>query len=985
MLLAVLLLLAPTTDGEAGGVSFQRDILPVLSDRCFPCHGPDAAARKGDLRLDLREGATADLGGVAAIVPGAPEESLLLERVRHRSARRRMPPPESGLSLDEGEVALLERWIAEGALFERHWAFVPPARPAVPEVAHRDWVRTELDAHVLRALEELGVEPNEELPEERSALLRRVTLDLTGIPPTPEEYRAALAAGEEWDYAAVVDRLLASPRYGERMAWEWLDAARYADTDGFQGDPTRQMWPWRDWLVRELNANTPFDRLTREMLAGDLLPDATPEQRLASGFNRNHMTNGEGGRILEETRVENVFDRVETTATVWLGLTFQCARCHDHKYDPVSQRDYYRLADFFNQTSDTGRGDSGRSAPNLRYLAPEVRGRLEQLEEERAELLRRQDAPQEDWDRAQRAWERELAARLAEASVGEGRTTTLGTWWRTRAVFPGPAAELFARVEAPELGVDLEDAELWREAPELVEGEVLALGDAVGSTYLFCHLDSPDERSVVLSLGSDDAIRVWQDGTEVLARDVARGVRPDQERLELRLGPGGSALLIKIVNTGGASGVYFRRVEERVAGLPLELAAALLRPANERSPDEVAGLRRAFRSAEVEPWQRLEERVAALDQERARLEGEAPVVLVMDQLPGERRRETRVLERGGYDRPTGEPLEAGVPGFLPPLHAADGAGPPTRLDLAEWLLDPANPLTARVIVNREWQRFFGRGLVATPEDLGRQGDAPSHPGLLDELATGFVESGWDLKALHRRIVQSAVYRQGSRLRPDAGLEDPDNVWLARGPRRRMPSWMLRDQALALSGLLVEQVGGPPVRPYQPEGVWAEATFDTIRYTPDTGEALYRRSLYVFWRRIVSPTVFFDTGKRQVCEVRPTLTNTPLHALVTLNDPTHVEAARHLAGRAWRAGEGLEERLRWPWFAATGREPDPEELDILRARWEELLVHYAERPDEAEALLRVGDSPRDAELPSAEGAALTVLCSIVLNLDEVLCR
>lgn len=968
-------------------VSFRKDVLPILSDRCFACHGPDAAARESDLRLDLEDTAFADLGGYAAIVPGEPDESELILRLTTEFASDLMPPPESNLSLSAEEIETLRLWVEQGAKWEKHWAFVAPEKPKPAGHSFPEWTRGPIDEYVMARLDERGVRPNWDA--DTASLLRRVTLDLTGLPPTPEEYRAALAQGKRWDYEATVDRLLASPRYGERMAWEWLDAARYADTDGFQADPTRQMWPWRDWLVDQLNANTPFDQLTREMLAGDLLPDATPEQRLGSGFNRNHMTNGEGGRIFEETRVENVFDRVETTGTVWLGMTFQCARCHDHKYDPLSQQEYYQFADFFNQTSDTGRGSSGRSTPNMRYLDPEQRRRLQAIELERADLVLQQTGPQAEWDAAQLAWQAEWAERLAGEAHRTQAAQFAGPWWRTIEPYGGPSQQLFARVDPPEQNVDLADSSLWREAPELKEGEALNLGRGFGTYFFYRELEAPTARSLQLSLGSDDAIKVWHNGVEVLANNVARGVAPDQERVTLQLTPGQNMILIKIVNTGGAAGVYFRRVEETVEGLPLSLAAVLARPSETWSSEETAQVRQAFRSQQP-AWQELQQRVAGLDEERRALNASAPVALVMDELPRAQWRETRILSGGGYDQPRGEPLEADVPAFLPPLperSVEEGETPrrANRLDLAEWLLDPEHPLTARVIVNREWQKFFGRGLVATPEDFGRQSSAPSHPELLDYLATQFVVNGWDLKALHREILLSSTYRQSVHFDADLDADDPANVELRRAPRHRLPAWMLRDQALALAGIINLEQGGPGVRPYQPDGVWAEATFDTIRYTQDQGDALYRRSLYVFWRRIVQPTFFFDTGKRQLCEVGAGRTNTPLHALVTLNETAYVEAARLFAERAWRNGEDLGERLDWAWFAATGRTPDADELETLARRWNEVHLHYLAQPDEAEALLSVGARPRDAELMAPDLAALTVVCSLILNLDEVLCR
>jgi hypothetical protein len=1010
MLAATLFLsLSWFAQAEQEAVSFQREVLPILSDRCFSCHGPDATERDSELRFDLRESVFGDLGGYSAVVPGHPEESELIDRITTRFEDDRMPPIDSNLALTASEIDTLRRWIAEGADWEEHWAFVPPKKPTASKPSDPSWARTGIDPFVLARLEANGLGPNRSA--EPATWLRRVTLDLTGLPPTPSELRAFLADPSEAAYAAVVERLLASPRYGERMAWEWLDTARYADTDGFQADPTRQMWPWRDWLVDQLNANKPFDQLTLEMLAGDLLPDASPEQVLASGFNRNHMTNGEGGRIFEETRVENVFDRVETTATTWLGLTFTCARCHDHRYDPISQREYYQLFDFFNQTSDTGRGGQGRSTPNMRYLSPELRSRMVAIDVEVQSLENERRKPNAQLDAAQEAWEAQQRERLQDQPSAAQPTAIEGGWWKSAVPFVGPTDEMYATAYPPEAGVELDNPELWVPAPELKEGEPLLFGQVLGAHYYFNRLVAASARQIELSLGSDDAIKVFLNGAEVFGNDVRRGVAADQERITIDLHQGSNDLLIKIVNTGGNGGIYFRRGVETVDGMPLTLVASLQRAPAERSPEQADQLKRFYRERFSKPWRAAQEQITALQAERASLQEDTPVVLVMDSLPMNRQRETRVLDRGGYDQPR-ELVHADTPAFLPPLRAAGGGdadpgsliegssadgkpAPVTRLDLATWLLDPQHPLTARVTVNREWQRFFGTGLVASSEDFGRQGELPSHPQLLDFLAVRFIETGWDLKQLHRDIVLSATYRQSSIAPTQAYLDDPDNRMLARGPRFRLPSSMIRDQALALAGLLVEQQGGPPVRPYQPDGVWAEATFDTIRYQQDAGDSLYRRSLYVFWRRIVQPTFFFDTAKRQVCSVRPNLTNSPLHALVTQNDPAYVEAARCFAQRALTEGMApfaeidefgaVETGMRWAFRLATAREMRDEEQALLVDRWLALVEHYRAHPEAALALISVGESPFHPELPPAELAAMSVVCSIILNLDEVLTK
>jgi hypothetical protein len=712
-------------------------------------------------------------------------------------------------------------------------------RPAVPAVAALGgWnsaprVRNPIDAFILARLatERLGPSPE----ASRATLLRRVSLDLTGLPPTPAEVTAFESDRRPDAYERVVDRLLASPRYGERWAWEWLDLARYADTSGFQGDPERTMWPWRDWVVNALNANQPYDQFTLEQLAGDLLPNATKEQRLASGFHRNNMFNGEGGRIAEETRVENIFDRVETTATVWLGATFTCARCHDHKYDPFTQRDYYALYDIFNQMSETGSpssggGRSGAVAPVLDMSTDAERDRV-----------------------------KKAAARI-EAVAAEVDAFELKK-------FPRPA------------GKPASDSPVAQQLP--------------GNLPVTLAKTAPNRRGV-------DAL--------LEAIPHFKTTEPD---------PAYAALLQKLLNA-----------------------------------------------------------VRARDAANAAI----TKVMIMDELP--KPRETFLLTRGNYEAKTDVRVTGAIPAVFRP--AAEGRRL-NRLDLARWLVSPGNPLAARVTVNRAWQAFFGAGFVKTAEDFGVQGEPPVHPALLDWLAVELVEGGWNMKALHRLIVTSATYRQSSRATPELIERDPENRLLSRGPRFRMPSWMIRDQALAAAGLLNETRGGPSVKPYQPPGLWEEATFGKKTYQQDHGDALYRRSLYVFWRRIVGPTTFFDAGVRQTCTVKVARTNTPLHALVTLNDPAYVEAARVLAQRVHAEAPDDAARIDRAFQLVTARSPGAAERAVLGGRLARLRTQFAAEPVAAKELASTGEAPRPAGLDPVEQAAWTALCSLILNLDEALSK
>ncbi|MCR9245056.1 MAG: PSD1 and planctomycete cytochrome C domain-containing protein [bacterium] len=954
-------------------VDFARDVLPILSDRCFSCHGPDAQTRKAGLRLDEQRAA------LAVIRPGRPEASELIRRI-HAVDHEVMPPRDSGLTLTPTETAMLARWIREGAEWSRHWAFEARREVAVPP-SDSQWIRNPIDAFVLARLAANGRSPNP--AAQPAALLRRVTLDLTGVPPTLAELDAFLADSSDGSYERVVDRLLASPRYGERMAWPWLEATRYADTDGYQADPTRTAWPWRDWLVQALNENVPFDRFTILTLAGDLLPNASPEDRLATGLLRNNAHNGEGGRIAAETRVENVFDRTETVGTIWLGLTLECARCHDHKYDPITQRDYYGLFAFFDQTSETGGGRRGGVLqPSMPYLPEaEDRAQLRKLDREIAAVDAELFADDPALDDRQQQWESSLRTRVREERTTR-QPAVLGSWQRSRN-FPPPRAGVNAMLDH-DFGPESRDPGLatqtFTDDPAFRDGEILRLPNGEYATYFRRTIHAASRRNFTVALGSDDAIKVWCNGKLALRRDVRRGVAPNQERVTVPLTRGSNTLLIKIVNTGGAGGAWFDTVDETIADLPAELARMLDQPDSELTPAARRDLRRRFRTSNDPAWGRRAAQRDRLAEQRDTLARRQLPVMVMDQLPRARRRTTRVLERGNYRAP-GEAIAANVPSFLPAL----GSDARDRLALARWLVRPDHPLTARVAVNRAWQTLMGRGLVDTPEDFGRQGDRPTHPDLLDWLADRFARTGWDNKALHRLIVTSSTYRQSAAATPEQFRADPHNRRLARSARPRLPAWMLRDQALFLSGRLVEHLGGPPVRPYQPSGVWAEATFDTIRYRQDSGEALYRRTLYTFWRRIVGPTVLFDSPSRLNCVVERSITNSPLHALTTLNETGFVESARGLAERALRHSNEPGEAAAWMFRAATSRQPSMAERRLLAAQLERSAARFRADSGAARALVTVGDSTPSEITHLTELASLTIVASTILNLDETLTR
>jgi len=804
-------------------IDFNFHVRSILSDNCYACHGPDENARKANLRLDTKEAAFAKLEtGNYAFVPGKPFDSEAIRRILTDDPNLIMPTPESKIKLSAEQKAILIKWLEQGAEWKAHWSFIPPEKTTLPEVSQTELVQNPIDNFVLAKLERqrLSLSPK----ADKATLIRRITLDLTGLPPKLEEVDAFLQDDSPEAFEKVVNRLLASPQFGERWAWDWLDAARYADTNGFQGDPERKMWPWRDWVVQAFNDNMPYDQFTVEQLAGDLLPNASREQILATAFNRNHMYNGEGGRIPEETRVENVFDRVETTGTVWLGLTLNCSRCHDHKFDAITQKEYYQFYDYFNQTSEAGLNGGGMIPPVLDMSPPLEQAKVEELQ-----------AFVEKVGKKVEAFEKEI--------------------------FPSPT-------------------------------------------------DSPADSPAAADLDGDNLF-------------------------------------------------------------------TLSFPPSERNSYYVGQLSNTFLEKNAEYAQLLQKLRTAINKKNGQAAKNLQV-MVMDEIP--RHRQTFVLDRGTYNKPK-EAVNMNVPAVLPPLENRTH----NRLELAQWLVMPDHPLTARVTVNRFWQSLFGTGLVKTPDDFGVQGAIPTHPELLDWLAVDFVESGWDVKALLKKMVLSATYQQSSKTTPELVAVDPENKLWSRAARHRLHAWMLRDQALAVSGLLQDSIGGPPVKPYQPDGLWAEATFGKKKYVQDTGAALYRRTLYTFWRRIIGPPMLFDNSPRQVCSVKPVLTNSPQHALITLNDITYVEAARVMAERVLTERSSESKQISYAFRLATARWPKPEEKQILQKRLQEFQAAFEQNTSEATALLQTGEYRQNEALDPVQQAAFTTLCSVILNLDETLNR
>ncbi|MFG0333818.1 MAG: PSD1 and planctomycete cytochrome C domain-containing protein [Maioricimonas sp. JB049] len=1015
---AAMLSLVGTVRGE---VSFTRDIRPLLSDRCFHCHGPDEQTRSTELRLDRRDSVLSDLGGYRAVVPGDVAASELITRITSDDPDLRMPPPDSNRSLSAAEIETLRQWVEQGAEWEGHWSFIPPERAVPPQVSRPGWTENPIDVFVLKRMEEAGLTPSIEAP--RETLIRRVSLDQTGLPPTPAEVQAFLADDSPDAYERLVDRLFASARYGEHMATPWLDAARYADSNGYQGERTRSMWPWRDWVVRALNDNMPFDQFTIEQIAGDLLPEATRDQLVATGFHRNHMLNGEGGRIAEESRVDYVIDRVNTTATTWLGLTLACSQCHDHKYDPLSQKDYFRLYAYFNSIAETGRVDAGGNArPVLELPTPEQEQREQQL---RTELAARQTELREAQGQPQRKqWEERLREQLArerdapywhlalpvEYRSGHGQTMELLPDGSVFVSGVNPETDTYSLV----LPVELEQVTGLR--LEAMTHESFTNGGLARSNsgnFVLTEIDvrvrnasEPADRAQPVAIAKAEAdfeqgghpVQQALDGNETSGWAVYNpgDMKHDRTAVFTFADPvaagQGTTLDIRLEhlsphhhhNLGRFRLSLTSRPEPSLkadAGIPAEVIAALKAPADQRTDEQAKRLDEEFRR--TDPG--VVAAQAAVEKARKTLDGHRGAYLkTMVMQDRKEPRKTYPLIGGVWDNPdTTQPLQPGIPEVLPPL---PGEAPKNRLALARWLVRRDNPLTARVTVNRYWQHFFGTGLVKTAEDFGTQGEPPSHPDLLDWLAVEFMESGWDVKQLQKRIVMSAMYRQSSEVTEERLQKDPLNRLLSRAPRYRLTAQAIRDQALYLAGLLVEQVGGPPVKPYQPGGVWLDLTLGKIKYEQDHGEKLYRRSLYTFWRRSVAPTMLFDVPARQTCVVQQSRTNTPLHALTLMNDITYVEASRRMAGRVIReGGTTAGDRLVYAFRLATARYPTDDERAALIRLYETMQQRYEGNEAAAEELLAVGESPRPDGIDVTRLAAMTAVMNVILNLDETITR
>ena len=1108
-------------------VDYTYQVKPLLSDRCFACHGPDKNKQQAGLRLDIKENAydhESEESGMSAIVPGNPASSELVRRILATDPKVMMPTPESHLSLTAEEKAILVRWIEQGAEYKPHWSFVVPQKAQLPEVKKKSWVRNDIDRFVLKKLEDQGLQPAPEA--DKTTLLRRVSLDLTGLPPTPAEVDAFVADTGPNAYENVVNRLLASPHYGERMAVEWLDIARYADTHGYQDDGLRTIWPYRDWVISAFNKNLPHDKFITWQLAGDMLPNPTREMRMATAFNRNHQQSQEGGIIDEEYRAEYVADRANTFGKAFLGLTTECARCHDHKYDPISQKDYYSLFAFFNNNNERGNIPyNGEAAPTITLTTPDVDAKLKLIREKLTPLTQKLNPDQAAYQPGFARWVSSTptihaaeAGLIAHYSFDEHNRVNLVKYAKAKdaerkvkeaeekkkkAVEEKANAGKKAskKPEEPKKEAKKPDQKKTKEEllkdprnaflnevndtiPARLGGEVEKLpyrvkghfgagrflpGDSyielprnVGlfernepftlsawlnvrradvTGFLLGRADGPfnGQRGYEWRLTPDGRLKVtfshvWPDNAIDIESTVKMPVREwynlamtydgSSQAGGVRLFLNGKALPVQVVTNnlnhsmtkgkgetswgnaqpfliGRTSDQYTKdfaidelRIYNRslteleiptLAGQSDRLQLALQTPAGQRTAGQVAGLRRYYVSVHDSTYQTALREATKLRLEETNLYTNSDQLMVMKERKFPRK--SFILKRGAYDV-HGDEVSPATPGQLLEFPKEY---PKNRLGLARWLLHPDNSLFSRVAVNRFWQTYFGRGLVGSVDDFGNQGELPSHPQLLDYLAVTFREPGanrspgWNVKALQKLIVLSATYRQSSNASEKLREADPDNRLLARGPSYRISAEQIRDNALMASGLLTKTIGGPSVLPYQPAGIWeALATRNAVSYVQDQGDSLYRRSMYTFWKRSSPPPMMlnFDASERHFCIVKRQKTSTPLQALVTLNDPQFVEAARVLAERMLReGGSSPDSRIAFAYKALTSRSPRPQELALLKQLYTDELAEFRRQPNRIDALLNVGEHPRDKTLKPDELATNTVVASTIMNFDE----
>ncbi len=1045
MLLGVAAALWPAAAqaAQASDVQFNRDIRPIFTATCFNCHGPDSASRKADLRFDRRD----DAIKAGAFVPGNPDKSEMIQRIFSTDKDEMMPPPTAHMELKPQQKESLKRWVAAGAVYEPLWSFIAAKRPELPAVKNAAWARNPIDRFILAKLEQAGLQPAPEA--DRRTLARRLSLDLIGLPPTPEQVAEFLNDKSPDAYEKYVDRLMASPRWGEHRGRYWLDAARYADTAGIHFDTYREMWTYRQWVINALNRNMPFDQFTIEQLAGDLLPNRTIDQQIASGFSRCNITTNEGGSIPEEYLVLYARDRTETAGAVFMGLTVGCAVCHDHKFDPLSQKEFYQLSAYFNNTTQGAMDGNRKDTPPVIFVPQGAdRSRLDALAVElpavRKELEVRKKVARAEFEK----W---LATASAENIGATAPTDGLqfearlneGSGNKVAMTVNGKLRDL-----AVKSGIGWDVGYVADQSFKAQPGEALEIAEAGDfdihqpySAAAWVKLAAAGQSgSVVARMDDKNEFRgwdLWIEGGKVGAHLINRWEQDAMKVVSQQpLNPGvWNHLMVTYDGSGKAAGlkIYVNGVQQATevvadrlkqttrTKVPLKIAqrnagnrldgaliqevriyaraltsaeAAQLgtsgravfllnKPADKRGKAEIEDLYKWYVTAMDKPSQELESRIAKLQQEEAAIKSRGAIAQVMQERPEEP--SAYVLFRGDYDKRRDQ-VKAATPSMLPPMPADL---PHNRLGLAKWLVRPENPLLARVTVNRFWQELFGTGIVRSARDFGSTGEMPSHRELLDWLAVEFRESGWDMKKMFKLMVMSATYRQSAVLTPEKLEKDGENRLLSHGPRFRMDAEMIRDYALAASGLLVEKIGGPSVRPYQPPNLWevvGMAESDTRHYVQDHGDSLYRRSVYTFWKRMAPPASMdvFNAPNRETCTVRRERTDTPLQALATLNDTQFVEAARILAEKALKdVGNETPTRLDYIAERLLARPFRAEETAAVEASLKELTAFYQAHPNDAKKLIAVGEMKADASVDPVMLAAWAMLTNELMNLDEVL--
>ena len=1022
-------------------VEFNRDIRPIFSDTCFACHGPDENKMKGKLRLDsLAAAQRGGKSGDAAIVPGHPEKSAVMKRLTTQDTDDHMPPADFHKVLSKAQVETVRLWIEQGAEYQGHWAFQIPKKPTLPSIPAGG---NAIDAFLAKNLATKGLTPNAEAP--KATLLRRAALDLTGLPPTDADLQSFLSDSSADAWSKAIDRLMASPHYGENMAMQWLDFARYADSNGFQSDTQRTMWPYRDWVIKAFNDNKPFDQFTVEQLAGDLLPAATRDQLVATAFNRNHRLNGEGGRIVEEWFAENVIDRIETTGSTWMALTMNCCRCHDHKYDPISQKEFYQFFAYFNSNDESGvLGEFGGSGTTRRggntppLLALPTTDQQKKIDETAAALataektLKSIPTSQPElfakWLERQQAafakngvaWQSLVGEKVSAKENAEFNRLDDGSWLvsggtaakETYIIESTPAPGLLTAVRLEALPDDSHPNK--------------SLGRASNGNFVLSAIEirllTSDGKSAPLSLVKAEA-DYDQPGWSIaklapVSMAKAKGKvakKTDNDKAGWAIGgnlpanrvarkaiftiapttiPAGSKLIVTLrheavsAHSIGRFRLNVSGQDPKLLSLKTDPAAEAARrlmakPVDQITPADRKTLEKLFADSPEHPRFAATAKVATAKTAHEGALGAPISVMVMKEI--DKPRDAFVLLRGEYDK-IGPKVERKLPAFLPPLPAGE---PNNRLGFARWLVSGQHPLTGRVWVNRAWERFFGIGLVKTSENFGSQSEWPSNPELLDWLAVEFVDRKWDMKAMQKLIMTSAAYRRSAAVNAEMLEKDPDNRLLARGPRFRLPAEVIRDQALSISGLLVDIQGGPSVKPYMPEAVWDETSVygDMRNYKADKGEGLYRRSLYTIWKRTAAPPtmLLFDSAGREVCTVKRSRSNTPLQALSLLNEITFVEAARKLAEQAMRQSGDNAAKLAWTFRQVVRRNATAQELSVLRKGLEKRFATYAADKTLAPKLLATGLSPTSTDLDRNQLAAWTATANILLNLDETVTR